>query len=103
MKDWIYKHDLLELSNSLGKYLGGYCEFCPENGEVVDFPPPQFCATCQEVHKVILPTKEFREKFREQLISALRGAPSNIAPSLKHFWYHARCSKCGADLILMRS
>jgi len=103
---WVMEHDLLALSNNLGKYFTSYLEFAP--AEAVEARMGKryletFCSTCNKEMVVLVPTNEKKEWFREEMRRALVGAPSNMSPNFKHFWFHSRCSECGSDISLMRS
>ncbi len=99
--NWTSNHDLLALSKALGKYLTAYYEFTSQDGEVA--PVKGSCSKCQGEHSLFVPSKKAKQEFRDSLKTALVGAPSNISPLFNHFWFHARCSNCGEDLVLMRS
>ena len=80
---------------------GAFMEFTDEESE--DSRLVGKCDKCGEVNTLIVPKKEVKERFRQQLIEALpRGVP-NLAPSLKHFWFFARCSECKQETVAMRS
>lgn len=99
--NWVKCHDLLKLSNALGKYFTGYLEFNPDEGEKIN--SLIYCEKCQTETQLIIPTKEKKNWFRNGMEENLINAPANISPLFKHFWFHARCCQCGSDLILMRS
>ena len=98
---WVNQHDLSELSKSIGRDFTGYLEFKPEDGENARIT--SFCSRCQREQPLFIPKKEINESFRHEMAKAMVGMPSNLSPKFKHFWFTARCSTCGTDLVLMRS
>lgn len=103
LEKWERQHDMGELSKNLGTYLTGYMEFSPEESEESKHIGEQHCSICGQDGFALIPTSKKKEDFRGMMAEASRQAPSNISPNFKHFWFHARCSSCGADIILMRS
>lgn len=99
--NWKSDHDLAGLSKAMGKYMTAYYEFVSQDG--VAATVDSFCSACQEGHPLFIPNKEAKQQFRNSLQDAMVGAPANISPQFRHFWFHARCSNCGEDLVLMRS
>ena len=98
---WNYQHDLALLSNNLGKYFTAYLELKPE--DVEDSSILSYCGNCGSDVKILIPTAEKKDWMRQALRESLVDSPSNLSSTFKHFWFHSRCSKCGADLVLMRS
>lgn len=88
--------DLMTLRN-----FGSFMEFTDEEAE--DSGIRGKCPKCGEINTQILPLKEVKERFRQELVDALPKGIANFAPSLKHFWFFSRCSKCGAEIAAWRS
>ena len=101
LENWVRQHDMAKLSQSLGRNLAGYLEFSPEESEESELE--QDCNICGQSGFALILTKEKKENFRQMMAEALKQAPASISPAFKHFWFHARCSKCGTDVSLMRS
>ena len=81
---------------------GAFMEFTDEESEDSGLVGGK-CDKCGKPNTLIVPKKEVKERFRRQLIEALpRGVP-NLAPSMKHFWFFARCSECKQEIVAMRS
>ena len=80
---------------------GAFMEFTDEEAE--ESKITGVCNQCHQVANLIVPKKEVKEKFRQELFTALpRGIP-NFTPSLKHFWFFARCNMCHKEMVAMRS
>ena len=99
--NWVYKHDLRILSENIGKYFTAYLELKPEDVEEAPLSVP--CNICEKEVVMLVPTREKKDWMRKELETVLVDSPSNMSPHFKCFWFHSRCSQCGADVVLMRS